>query len=178
MPSFTSGRAILGVRQRHAEVTAEGELEATAHAGAADGGDDGLVGGLHDLDDGVEIGLGEGLGAAEFLDVGAARERTLGPDQDHGLHLGVGTGGLDPSHDLRAQGVAQAVDGGVVERDDGHAASQLIGRLHALSSGLPKTALGDLGALAPKPNVRSIFAKCWPGESGHATRAAGHPARG
>ena len=37
---------------------------------------------------------------------------------------------IDASDDLRAQRVAQAVDGGIVERDDGHAASQLIGRLH------------------------------------------------
>ncbi len=70
----------LGVRQRHAVVATQRQLETPAHAGAADGGDHRLRRGLDDIDDRRQERLGVERVAGELLDVGAARERAIVAD--------------------------------------------------------------------------------------------------
>ena len=68
------GEGDLRVGQRDAIVAAERELEATAHAGAADRGDHRLGRRFDGVDDRRQERLGVERAAGEFLDVRAARK--------------------------------------------------------------------------------------------------------
>ena len=72
----------------------------------------------------------QGLGAAEFADVRATAEHLASADDHHGLHSGIGLGLLDALDDAGACALSQTVDGGVVQRDDGHAVGDLVGSAH------------------------------------------------
>jgi hypothetical protein len=93
-----------GAGDGDAEVRAQRQFQAAAHADAADRGDDGLGTGLDDADHGQQVGFGIGLGRTEFADVGAARKGAVGADQDHGLHQ-------TSSHSLRTASFARRSSG-------------------------------------------------------------------
>ena len=99
----------------------QGQFQATAHTGATDCRDHGFAGSLQQVDHAVDGGLGPSCCCAEFADVGTARERLVGADQDDGTDCSIGFGAFDVSDDACAQGVAQAIDGWVVHADDGDA---------------------------------------------------------
>jgi hypothetical protein len=97
-----------------AVVAAERQLEAAAHAGAADGGDDRLGGRLDDADHGVEVRFGQRLGRIELADIGAAGEGLGAADQHDGLYGRVGHRFVEAGDEAAAQLVAEAVDRRVV----------------------------------------------------------------
>ena len=67
----------LGARCCHTEVATQHQLQPTTHAGATHGGNDGLGGGLHDVDDIQEIGLGTDCRRSKLAHIGATREQLL-----------------------------------------------------------------------------------------------------
>jgi hypothetical protein len=100
-------------------VAGERELEAAAQSEAADRRDQRL---LHRVLLVVDFGqVRPEARAAELADIGAAGEELRRADDHHRLHGGVGIGFLQVLHHGGAQGVAEAVDGGVVEGDDANA---------------------------------------------------------
>mmetsp|Transcript_130661 Transcript_130661/g.419034 ORF Transcript_130661/g.419034 Transcript_130661/m.419034 type:complete len:676 (+) Transcript_130661:390-2417(+) len=103
-------------RDAHAVVAGKGHLEAAAQGNAVDGGDHGLRGGVHEVEDGAEAldgghvleGLGSLLGDfAELSDFGAAAEKPALASDDDGLDLGVGNQLLDVFPERRHQGRGQ-----------------------------------------------------------------------
>ena len=82
-------------------------------------------------DDRQQVGLGQRLGRAELLDVGAAGERLAGAGDDDGLDRGIGVGLVQAVGDAAAGGIAQPVDRRVVHRDHGDVAVHLVFSGHA-----------------------------------------------
>ncbi len=62
---------------------------------------------------------------AELGDVGAGDERAAASDEDDGLHLGVRVGLCQGVDEALAHGLAQRVDGRIVDGDDSDAATLL-----------------------------------------------------
>mmetsp|Transcript_21061 Transcript_21061/g.81577 ORF Transcript_21061/g.81577 Transcript_21061/m.81577 type:complete len:639 (-) Transcript_21061:1062-2978(-) len=120
----------LGARLRHAVMAAQAQLQATAHADAADGRDHRLAAVLDDADQAQQIGLGQRLGAAEFLDVGTAREGLAGTGDDEGRDGRIGFSALHAGRHGRAGRKPQAVDRRVVERDHGDGAANFVMGCH------------------------------------------------
>ena len=126
-PSFTSGSAICASRRRDAVVAAERELEAAAHADAADRRDHRLGARLDDADQRAQRRLGRRLRRVELADVGAAGERLAGADDhDRASTCGSALARSSPATIAAAHGVPQAVDRRIVERDDGDAAVRFV----------------------------------------------------
>jgi hypothetical protein len=89
----------------------------------------------------VQRRLLHGLGRIEFTDVGAARESLASAGDDDGLDGGIVQRTGHAFDDAKPGAVTQAVDRGIVERDDGYAVLNLILRCHAGSFGV-KSCLG------------------------------------
>ena len=114
------------VRLGDAVVATQGQFQSAAHAGAADGRDHRLAAAFHVVDYRVQVGFGKGFGRAELADVGAAGEGTVGADQYHGFHCIIGFCLLDTVNNTPAEFKAQAIDGRVVESDDGDVAVHIV----------------------------------------------------
>jgi hypothetical protein len=113
------GQADQGAGRADPVVAAERELVAAAERQARDSGDDRLVRAFDQRDQLGEIGRGARLRRVELADVGAAGEGARGAGQHHGLDRGVGQRAADPGVDAGAQVEPEAVDRGVLHRDDG-----------------------------------------------------------
>ena len=131
-PELDLRKGDLGVGEGHPIVAAERELEAAAHAGAADCGHHRLVRRFDDIHHRGQKRLGIERVAGEFLDVGAARERALVADDHHDANLGIRERAIERIHDTCAQRVRQRIQRWIVHReprdalfdfvaDDGHA---------------------------------------------------------
>jgi hypothetical protein len=124
------GQRDLRAARRHPVVAAQRQLKAAAHAHAVDGRDNRLDRAFGDGDQGVQRRFGKGLGRIEFTDVGAAREHLAGARDDDRRDCRVGLGLPDARNKGSAGGQAKAIDGRVVQRDDGNAAVDLIVGAH------------------------------------------------
>ena len=102
----------------------ERELEPAAEREAADGGDQRLGHLVLQVVDFRQIGLE--TRRIELADVRAAGKRLRRADDHRGLHRGVAIGFLQAFHEAGAHGVAEAVDRGIVERDDGYAVANSV----------------------------------------------------
>ena len=120
------GQRDLRARRRDAEVAAERELQAAAHADAADRRDDRLGARLDDADDAcASVGSAVAFGVLNSR-MSAPPEKALpAPVRTIALTAGIGQRPVDPGDDADADVVAQAVDRRVVQRDDGDGAVQL-----------------------------------------------------
>src|ERR1700682_5844302 len=102
------------------------QLQSSAHADAANGRDDRLGVGLDDANHAAQCRLRRCLGRIEFADVGAARERLAGTDEEDGLDTSIGARPVDALDQAGAQSVIQPVERRIVEGDHRHRVVQLI----------------------------------------------------
>ncbi len=107
------------------------KLQPAAHADRMNGGDDRLGRVFDRQNHAQQIGFLQRLGAAKLLDVGTPRKRFAGAGDDDGLDGGVGIGLGQPIGDADPRGIAQAIDGRVVQRDHGDVALYFVFSGHA-----------------------------------------------
>ena len=115
-----------------AVIAAQRQLQPAAHAHAMDGGNHRLGRAFHDIDQGVQSRLREGLGGIEFLDVGAARKGLAGARDDDGLDGVVRQRLADAGHGGGTGGQAQSVDGWIGEGNHSYGTVDLIVGAHCL----------------------------------------------
>ena len=118
----------LSVRRRDAEMAAERELQAAAHAKARDGGEHRLVAGLDHADERMERRLALRLGGVELANVGAGGERSAGTRENDRLNRRIGQRAVDGCGGSDARLVREPVDRRIVERDDGDAVARIVAR--------------------------------------------------
>ena len=104
--------------QGQAVMRGHGHLQPAAQRRAVDGADDELVAGLHAVDGFGQRGRLRRL--AELADVGTGDEGLARAHDEHGARLGGPLELLDGGQQAGAHGLAQCVDGGVVDGDDQH----------------------------------------------------------
>jgi hypothetical protein len=122
----------------HAGVTGQRQLQAAAERHAVDGRDHRLGAGLDPFEHGAQDGLLQLARRAELGDIGAGREGLVAAGKYDAAHGGIGLRGVELLHEARTQRVAQAVDGRLVQRDDGDAVWGIAGcHAQALISCLP-----------------------------------------
>ncbi|MCY1216180.1 hypothetical protein D9M72_280490 [compost metagenome] len=121
----------LGALGRHAVVAAQRQFQAATHGDRVHGGHHRLGRAFQHADHRVQRRLLHGLGRIEFTDVGAARESLASAGDDDGLDGGIVQRTGHAFDDAKTGAVTQAVDRGIVERDDGYAVLNLILRCHA-----------------------------------------------
>jgi hypothetical protein len=132
------GQADLGARERDAVMTGQRELEAATERHALDRGDDRLRRVVEHRVEAPDVRPARHVGAGEFLDVGAGAEGAVRADEHHGFGGGVGQRALDGRDQVDAQAAAQAVDGRILEGQDGHRALQgIVDVSHRSTSVLP-----------------------------------------
>jgi hypothetical protein len=113
------GKAELRVGRRDAVMAGERELQAAAEREAADRGDQRFRQRVLRVVDLRQVWLEARRG--ELADVGAPGKGLCRSDEDGRLDRGIGLGLFQVLQDRRAQGVAEAVDGRVIESNDGDA---------------------------------------------------------
>ena len=94
------------------------QLQAAAEAGAGNRDDDGFGAGLDLVDDLSQGRLGQARRSAELPNVGPGGEKATCAGEDDRPYRGVGLGPLEGRGDARADGVRQAVDRRIGERED------------------------------------------------------------
>ena len=116
------GQRHAAARCDHAVVATQRQFQAAAHGHGVNCRHRRLGAVFKCEDQAQEVGVLDGLGRAEFLDVGAARECLASTGDHDGLDGVVGNGFLQPSHDAQARGKTQTIHGRVVEGDHGDVA--------------------------------------------------------
>jgi hypothetical protein len=111
------GQRDLRIGLRHAVVGAERQLQPAAHADTRDRSDHRLGRVFERSDQRRQPRLAQGIRRAEFLDIGATRERALAAGDDDRLHLGLGQCAIQRLHQALAQCGAQSVDRRMVQAD-------------------------------------------------------------
>jgi hypothetical protein len=115
---FHFGNAQLRRRHGDSVVGGESDFEAAAEGGAVNRGDHRLGAIFDNVDDLRKHRLGEGLGRAEFADIGSGEEGLALADDDHRLHALVRIGLLNGVDQTFAHGVAERVHRRIVRCDD------------------------------------------------------------
>ncbi|MNQ70654.1 hypothetical protein D3C85_852980 [compost metagenome] len=157
----------------HAVVTAQGQFQPATHGHRVNRGHDRLGGCLHGADHRMQRRLLRGLRRVEFADVGAARESLAGAGDDDGLDGRIVQRTGQAFDDAQPGAVTQAVDGGIVERDDGNAVLNLILRCHAGSFGLWLSRDSNSRILVTAGALRGGVVKCLLTPQSLAPRAVG-----
>ena len=115
-------------------VGAERQFQPAAHGDAVNRGDNRLGAALDGLDNRMERRLLGRLRRVEFGDVGAAREGFARACQHNRLDGRIVLRALDPFDDTGSRREAEAVYGGIVQRDDGHAVMSCVVHCHLPAS--------------------------------------------
>src|SRR5690554_620126 len=103
-------------------MAAQCQLKAAAHAVAADGRDNRFFGGFHIMNGGGENRFLGNSWRAKLRDIRATGKRPVGSGDDNGFNSGVLLGLANAVNDTLAQPKAEAVNGGIVQADNGDVA--------------------------------------------------------
>ena len=134
----TRQQAQLDLGQRHATprrgntvMTTQGQFQPAAHADRVNGGNDRFARIFNRQNDAQQVGFLQGRGAAKLLDVGAARERFARAGDDNRFHGPIGIGLGQTIGECQSCGIAQSIDGWVIERQYGDVAMHFVVSGHA-----------------------------------------------
>ena len=112
------GEADLGLRVGDAGVTAQRQFQPASQREAVDGGNDRLAGTFDPVDDFIEARFRDRL--AEFGDIRTGYKGPAAPGEHGTDHAAIGLQRVDGGDQADPNGVAQRIDGRIVDGDEQH----------------------------------------------------------